>query len=912
MVPPLRKVDEYTWEIPKNYKPCMRVNARIYADEVLLEKMKSDQTLEQISNVACLPGIYKYSIALPDAHQGYGFPVGGVAAVDHEEGAVSPGGIGYDINCLPPGTRVLTPLGYTVRIEELSKGGEVVSIGHGNKDLRSSSVRIFLWREERRLIRIRTRSGFELKASSDHPIMTRRGMVNAQDVNTHDLVALYPFEGVPYEDPKEWILLTGTEFDEAAASELRMRGLLPLSTRNPKLPYLVKILGYLIGNGYIADKVVLYGSRSNLEELMRDVERLGFESSIRSRIRRGRPGIRHEYALHISSRGLRELLIALGAPNGHTSPRVPSWLLNMPLWMKRLFLASYLGARMRWLGMPIGRIEGLYIDKPRWFKRSEVFLRELSELLREFGVATRIVWSKGSLRLHVDPSPDNLVRLWSRVNYEYNPHKRRLALASVVWLRRISAANRGTAGMLVELVVNNGGIAGALISTSKSGYVPYDVSFVDWIKGHLDGDVVWDEVVEVSEEPYAGLVYDITVDDESHDFVAESFVVSNCGVRLIRTELTVDEVRPKLKELVDTIFQLVPAGVGETGHLKLQIPELNKVLEEGVDWAISRGYAWADDKEFIEENGHWVGADSSKVSQRAKERGRGEIGTIGSGNHFTEVQFIQRIFDKNVAKALGIDNEGGVTIMIHTGSRGLGHQVATDYIRLATEKMRQWGLYLPDRELAAIPLKNKEAEDYLAAMRAAANYAWTNRQLITHWVREAFRRVFNRDPDKLGMSIVYDLAHNIAKVEEHVIDEGRIRRVVVHRKGATRAFPAGREEIPRRYRDVGQPVLIPGSMGTGSYVLVGVPTSFQVTFGTAPHGAGRVLSRAAAVRMLPPNKVRAEMESKGIIVRSAESEIISEEAPQAYKDVDRVALVAEAVGMAKRVVRLSPLGVVKG
>ncbi len=387
----------------------------------------------------------------------------------------------------------------------------------------------------------------------------------------------------------------------------------------------------------------------------------------------------------------------------------------------------------------------------------------------------------------------------------------------------------------------------------------------------------------------------------------------NCGVRVLRTDLTEDEVRPRLRELVNTIFELAPAGVGETGKLHLPISELNKVLDEGVDWAIKNGYGWADDKDYIEQNGSWDFADSSKVSQRAKERGKDEIGTIGSGNHFIEIQVVDKIFNPDVAKVFGIEREGQVLVMIHSGSRGLGHQVATDYIRIAESKMRQWGLYLPDRELAALPLTAREAQDYLHAMAAAANYAWTNRHLLMHWVRESFRRVFGRDPDKLGMRIIYDVAHNIAKFEEHVVDdEGHRAKVWVHRKGATRAFPAGREEIPKVYRSIGQPVLIPGSMGTGSYILVGFEKSMQLTFGTAPHGAGRQMSRSAAVRSLPPSKVKAALESRGIIIRSAESEIISEEAPEAYKNVDIVAEVSDALGLAKKVVRMRPIGVVKG
>jgi len=385
----------------------------------------------------------------------------------------------------------------------------------------------------------------------------------------------------------------------------------------------------------------------------------------------------------------------------------------------------------------------------------------------------------------------------------------------------------------------------------------------------------------------------------------------NCGVRVLRTDLSINDVKPRLRELVDTIFKLAPAGVGETGHVRLSVGELDQVLNEGISWAISRGYGWRDDQDYIEQNGSWDYADASKVSARAKDRGKSELGTIGSGNHFIEVQVVEKIFDEKVAKAFGINDVGQVMVMIHSGSRGLGHQVATDYIRIAEGKMRQWGLILPDRELVSMPINTREAQDYLHAMAAAANYAWTNRHLLMHWVREAFKSVFNRDPDKLGMRVVYDVAHNIAKLEEHEID-GQRKSMWVHRKGATRAFPAGRPEIPKIYRDIGQPVLIPGSMGTGSYILVGSEASMNLTFGTAPHGAGRVMSRSAAVRMLPPSKVKTALEGRGIIVRSAESEIISEEAPEAYKDVDAVVEVADSIGMAKKVARMRPIGVVKG
>ncbi|MET1160759.1 MAG: RtcB family protein [Thermoprotei archaeon] len=384
----------------------------------------------------------------------------------------------------------------------------------------------------------------------------------------------------------------------------------------------------------------------------------------------------------------------------------------------------------------------------------------------------------------------------------------------------------------------------------------------------------------------------------------------NCGVRVLRTDLDEEDVRPKLKELVTTIFRNVPSGVGATGKLHLSISELNEVLNRGVEWAIEKGFGWEEDIEYIEERGSWKVADASKVSRTAKQRGKDQLGTLGAGNHFLEIQVVDRIYDPEAAKIMGITRVGQVTIMIHTGSRGLGHQVASDYLLIMERIMRRYGIRPPDRELVSLPFQSKEAQDYFKAMAAAANFAWTNRQIIMHWVRESFKQVFHKDPEDLGIRLVYDVAHNIAKVEEHVIN-GKKYRVVVHRKGATRAFPPEHPEIPARYRSIGQPVLIPGSMGTASYILVGVPTGAR-TFYSAPHGAGRQASRGEAIRRYNPDKVVDELARKGILLRAATRRVISEEAPQAYKDVDKVALVAHKVGIAKLVVRMRPIGVVKG
>jgi len=383
----------------------------------------------------------------------------------------------------------------------------------------------------------------------------------------------------------------------------------------------------------------------------------------------------------------------------------------------------------------------------------------------------------------------------------------------------------------------------------------------------------------------------------------------NCGVRLIRTDLTANDVRPRIKDLVNAIYDNVPSGLGSTGKLRLSFQELNRVLDEGVRWAVEKGYGWEEDVERIEERGSWKLADSSKVSDTARRRGAAELGTLGSGNHFLEVQVVDKVYDERLAKAFGLF-EGQVTVMIHTGSRGLGHQVASDYLQIMERAMRKYNTVPPDRELASIPYNTPEAQDYVRAMAAGANYAWTNRQIITHWVRQSFQQVFKVDPEKLGMHLVYDVAHNIAKIEEYDID-GKRRKVVVHRKGATRAFPPGSPEIPAAYREYGQPVLIPGSMGTASYVLAGVDTGVKAWF-TAPHGAGRWMSRSGAKREKTYKDVVQEMESKGIYLKASNVATVIEEMPEAYKDVDRVAQVAHEVGIGKLVARLRPIGVTKG
>jgi len=381
----------------------------------------------------------------------------------------------------------------------------------------------------------------------------------------------------------------------------------------------------------------------------------------------------------------------------------------------------------------------------------------------------------------------------------------------------------------------------------------------------------------------------------------------NCGVRLLGSNLSKDDVRPKLRELVNQLFRDVPSGTGSEGFVQCGWQDLNDVLERGAAWVVERGYGEAADVEFCEESGRMPGADATKVSDRAKQRGRTQIGTLGSGNHFLEVQYVEKVFEPEIAARFGLAEEQ-VVVMIHCGSRGLGHQVCTDYLKVMNEAMRRYGISLPDRQLACVPADTPEGEDYLAAMAAAANFAWANRQAITHFARRSFEKVFGSD-SRLG--VVYDVAHNIAKRERHRVGE-REMEVLVHRKGATRSFPAGSRFIPAAYRDAGQPVLIPGSMGTASYVLVGTERAMEETFGTVCHGAGRAMSRTAAKKGRDARVETEKLEDQGIILRAETRDGILEEIPEAYKDIDAVVDVVHNAGLARRVARLRPLGVIKG
>src|SRR5213594_263789 len=430
---------------------------------------------------------------------------------------------------------------------------------------------------------------------------------------------------------------------------------------------------------------------------------------------------------------------------------------------------------------------------------------------------------------------------------------------------------------------------------------------------HLDGIYNYAITMPDGHEGYGFPIGGVAATDYDEGLISPGGVGYdiNCGVRLIRTNLTEEEVRPVLPKLVDNIFNIIPSGLGSRGQVKLSVTELDRAVTGGLDWAVDHGYAWPEDPKTIEEEGCMEADDPSKVSNSAKSRGAPQLGSLGSGNHFIEIERADKIFDKRVAERLGIHKEGQILVLIHTGSRGYGHQTCSDYLKVMERAINKYNIKLPDRELAACPSKSPEAEDYIPAMSAACNFAFVNRQMITHWSREAFSKVFQRPADSLDMKIIYDVAHNVAKVESHLID-GETKKVTVHRKGATRSFPPGHRDIPAEYRDVGQPVLIPGSMGTSSWVLIGTPQAMELSFGTTAHGAGRFMSRTGAKRKWFGNDLKKNLESQGIVIRAASMEVLAEEAPGAYKDVDRVVEVSHQLGIGQKVVRMTPIGVAKG
>ncbi len=457
--------------------------------------------------------------------------------------------------------------------------------------------------------------------------------------------------------------------------------------------------------------------------------------------------------------------------------------------------------------------------------------------------------------------------------------------------------------------------------------VPVNIYANEAIMANMQRDRTLKQAMNAAKLP--GIVKHMLVMPDGHEgygfpvggvaaFDAENGIVSpgaigfdiNCGIRLIKTNMSFEEVKPRLSGLMDSLFKDVPSGVGSKVNLGFTPSDLEKITTEGAEYIVNKGFGFREDVDRIEENGAMAGAETSKVSQLAKKRGVHEVGTLGAGNHFLEVQRVAEIADERIAKAYGLEKDQ-VVIMLHSGSRGYGHQVCSDYLQILSDYQRKNSIKLDDPELAYAYTGAKEADDYFAAMKAAVNFAFVNRQVMTHLIRKSFEKTFERSADQLGMELLYDVAHNIAKLEEHDVD-GKRMKLYVHRKGATRAFAPGREEVPKIYRAYGQPVIIPGSMGTSSYVLAGREEAMKETFGSSCHGSGRVMSRHQAIREIPASKTLSDMKSKDIEFRVRDRKLISEEAEWAYKNVSDVVGSIAAAGISNIVARMVPIGVAKG
>lgn len=927
----LNKIDDFRWEIPVGTIPNMKVPGLVFATERMLEKMKQDRTLLQAAGVATLPGIYKHAIVLPDGHEGYGFPIGGVAALDFKEGGISPGGIGYDINCLAAGTRVLTEFGYWNPVEDFEpRTTEIESSGFKAKmnlsetrlvsfdahEFKRGEILMFMHKEApQKMLKITTATGFNITVSPDHPLLTRRGMVKADEIDGDD-VMINPFQGVEYESFSD------------EKTEMRTA-------------IFAKLIGYLIGDGlvYFSGKkafVCAYGKRKDLEEMRADIEKLGYKAHLYDRDRaheiHGRKFNSKTCELHVNSPELARKLAELGMPTGKKTDLdfgVPEWIMKSKKWIKRLFLSAFFGAEM---SKPRTHtktgFDSPVVSQNKSNPTARRLLVDVMRLLEEFGIKSGIKtlkeYESWRTKLTVQSKEENLLKLWRNVGYSYNKERSRLANLTAFYIlkkkaeyeqhasldRRIKDMRR--AGLRLREVQR---ILGDQINErfierhyyEKAGH-RISLDFISFNEFAERGEL-YDDIKNVEEVKYNGLVYDFNVNG-FHNFVANGIVVSNCGVRLLTTNLTVKDVTPKLKELLESMFRNVPSGLGSKGKVKLTRDELDQLLEKGAGWAVEKGYGWAADLEHLESNG-CMEADASIVSKEAKSRGVPQQGSLGSGNHFLEIEKVDKIFNPETAEAFGIHDKDQIVVMIHTGSRGLGHQVCSDFLKEMEREFHSIIEKLPDRELVYAPAGTDVARRYLLGMGCAANFAWANRQMIVHWVRESFEKTFKRPAEELGMNIIYDVAHNICKVEEHEID-GRKVKCYLHRKGGTRAFPPHHPEIPADYRPYGQPVLLPGSMGTASYVLVGTKEGMKESFGSTAHGAGRQMSRHEALRQYRGETVQKELAGKGILVRGASWQGIAEEAPGAYKDIDEVARVSHETGIARMVARQVPIGVVKG
>ncbi len=941
----VKRISENIYEIAREGR--MNVPVRVYASEKIIESIKKDKTLEQAKNMTMMPGVVGQVVVLPDAHQGYGACIGGVSAYDLKKGVVSPGQTGYDINCLTGDTLILTEFGASMKMEDFDMLKSEVDVENNemkikkvifstqlptlnieSKKIESKPINLFMSKECDSVYQINLASGMQIKSTGDHPFLTKDGMQTISNIKMGSTVAIDLFEGVVFNEPL-----------------------------NEKEAILAKIIGYLFGDGSFCKskyglRACAYGCEEDLKVMKKDLARMGVNSYIYSRNKNHSITTKYgvvkfnntEYSLHINSQKFNILLENKGLILGNKTRqevRVPEWIKKSNLVIKRLFLAGFFGAEM---STPKTSSKTSFfcptIDQNKieaLSQNARDFLIEISLLLEEFGIKKTAISEMDDFynkygektrrfRLFVKGEED-ILNLWRKIGFEYNQKRRNMAnIASLyILIKKQENNKRKELSKRVKEYRKKGfklsevkRILGKEINERFVERHYYEnagqrinldfISFEEFKKQKLeelrDYGSIFDTLVSKKEIFGKCRVYDFNIQD-NHNFVANGFIVSNCGIRLLVSDIKLVDFMKKRKEIMKSLGKDIPSGVGVKSGFSFTPKEIDKVLKEGVSWAVEKGFATKEDLLRIEDNGCMPGSDPIKVSARAKGRGMHQLGSLGAGNHFMEIGVVEEVYDKKIGKVFGIDSVGKVTFLIHSGSRGLGHQVASDYIKKMEE---EYGFdKLPDRELVCAPINSELGKDYLSAMRAAANFGFVNRQLLTFSLRKIIKNYFPKN----NLDLIYDIAHNIIKIEEHVVNGKRVK-LCVHRKGATRSFGPGRKEIPLKYRKTGCPIFIPGSMGTYSYVLSGTKKAEELTFGSTAHGAGRLMSRSEASRRITPESLGKELRDKDIVLESGSLKGAVDEAPEAYKDVNEVVRVSDALGIGKMVARLKPLGVVKG
>ncbi len=980
----IKKIDDFTWEIPTTYKKGMQVPARMIANETLLQNFDAG-VFDQITNVACLPGIQKHALCMPDGHWGYGFPIGGVAAFDVNEGVISPGGIGFDINCVSGDTKILLHHGCYKKIKDFDRNFSQDFISLMNlKDNKKHSSQALLFMKKiptTKVFQITTACGETLTLTEDHPLYTGEDMVCAGKLKEGDAVVIHPFSGVEYEKPSSRIIVDEETIKTIVGDRpkliqtLRDKNLLPLRENSPHFPILTKLLGFLTGDGWLGKyhnkrrkqdvwSMRAIGAVDDLKEIQKDLALMGYHQKYISTkpytsvVQTTEGSIRKisgtSSQLYINSQSLVVLLKALGMPEGNksrTTTTLPSWIKTSPRWIQRLYLAGLFGAEMskpaQRKGETFAFIEPSFSQNKiiSLEKENKKFLLDIAQLLKHFNIKVNNIYKqegvinvkgettiKHSLRL--SSTLENLITLWGTIGFEYCRERKELSMVALAYLKHKkqflnhaalfvaagkSMREEGTTFSEIGNFAMQEGLSQAMVkgalyqeTTSRrvsSSFPSFQEFFSQAQIPH--SEFVRDTIISIEEVLHPDFVYDFTMNDDNHNFIANSIVSHNCGMRLITTNLSYKEVQPKLKKLVDYLFGTVPAGVGCKGFLQLNNQQFTDIVENGTQWCVDNGYGWQQDVWRTESSGKIEQADASCISDKARKRGMNQLGTLGSGNHYLEIQRAADICDEDTAKRFGITDKDQIVIMVHCGSRGFGHQVATDYLKTFVDAMPKYNITVPDRELACAPFSSDEGQAYFKAMACAANMAFANRQMITHRIREAFKHIFKQTPDQLQMNLVYDVAHNIAKVESHKID-GKQKDLIVHRKGATRAFGPKQKDLAPEYRPVGQPVILGGSMETGSYLLVGTQKAMDTTFGSTAHGSGRTMSRTQAKKEFTGKELQERMAKKGIYVRSISMQGLAEEAGKAYKDIDNVVDVLDHAGITRKVVQLKPIGNVKG